>query len=252
MLFGLDWDHKVSLSVVSDPEQLPRLLSHYQIPSIQSLTYGLDINLADSLEGNSDVQRRFAALAELGRKTECKVFVLGSPGQKKFQAALHDQQTHFDRFADNCKYLASLLAPTGLLSLEHNTHVQGAEFCNTLGDIVAIVGKLRESGLSNIGINLDTKCLMHEFGKSFSMAQLFSQYSLEEVVISIQMSLDFLAAPDEAMSEGLSFLIDFTTQQSVPISLEEFGIQHDQLDEFINRWRMATAIVPGPKACLSN
>lgn len=240
MLFGLDWDHRVS-ERVSDSDQLSRLLSIYQIPSIQSLTYGLDINLAEPLEGNPDVQRRFSGLAELGRQTGCNVFVLGSPGQKKLRQGLDDKETHRILFQQNCDYLASLLAPTSYLSLEHNTHVQGAEFCNTLGQIADVVVALRESGRPNIGINLDTKCLIHEFGESIPMAKLFSRYKLHELVTSIQVSLDFLNSSATIMTDNLSFLADLALEKSVPISLEEFGIQNDQLDQFIHQWQLASA-----------
>jgi hypothetical protein len=234
-LFGSDWDNQIT----SDDDlkgQLDQLKKCYCVTSIQSLTFGLEINLGEPLVGNPSVRRRFIALAELGKQLACDVFVLGSPGQKKLSETLREVHKSKDNFIANCSWFASLLSGIGILSLEHNTIKQGAEFCNTLGDIIDAVLSVRGNEISNIGINLDTKCLIHEFGDSFRLTELLYSYKLHPLICSIQVSLDFLERSCAHQDQDVKALLDVARAYGLPISLEEFGLENQQLERLTMLW----------------
>ena len=91
------------------------------------------------------------------------------------------------------------------LSLEHNTIVQGAEYCNTLAEIIDVVKTLGEQGIANAGINLDTKCLIQEFGDDVHVGELIANHGLAGMITSIQVSFDFLSR-DAPRGIGRTFI----------------------------------------------
>lgn len=238
MLLGSEWEKEINQPSAAS-KALALLMSSYTVTSIQSLTYGLNINLTDAICINHDVVRRFQSLAHLGELLKCRVFILGSPGQKKLSAPYEGTEAAKRQFIENCAWMASALAPKGILSIEHNTKTQGAEFCNSLNDIVDVVIALRESGVCNVGINLDTKCLLHEFGNNVCLTGLIDAYALESIVTSIQVSLDFLLRPGSKARTDEKTLLQLAQDQCLPISLEEFGLLNEQLKSFISLWKAA-------------
>lgn len=235
MILGSDWDRQIDQSSACR-DALAHLMSGYTVTSIQSLTYGLHINLGDALKSNNDLLRRFQSLARLGDMLKCKVFVLGSPGQKKLKPPHADPVALKQLFIENCAWIASVLGPDRVLSLEHNTSAQGAEFCNTLSDVVEVVLSLRALGALNVGLNLDTKCLIDEFGVNVGLRRMICEYRLCDIVTSIQVSLDFLARSDSQAREDEIALLQLANDLCCPISLEEFGLAEDRLSSFMALW----------------
>jgi len=236
MVLGSEWDKNISQpSATSDALEL--LTNSYSVTSIQSLTYGLNINLADVLSNNNDVIRRFQSLAHLGKLLSCRVFVLGSPGQKQMNTYYTDPERLKKQFIDNCAWMASVLAPSGTLSIEHNTKNQGADYCNTISDIVDVVTELRNSGIQNVGINLDTKCLINEFGGNLHLAELIDTYNLEAIITSIQVSLDLLGRSGRKSRIDEQKILQLAKTQGCPISLEEFGLPSEHFNEYISAWQ---------------
>ena len=234
LLLGPDWD------VREEPgswHSLQQLVNRFEVTSIQSLTYGLSLNLTDDFASNPSWQRRFQMLSKLGDSLSCHLFVLGSPGQKKLVPAHGDPSAHQARFRDNCRAMAEWLAPRGILCLEHNTAAQGAEYVNSLTAIQAVVADLEACGCANVGINLDTKCLLQEFGDDLPIDALLADPLLTSRIRSIQVSFDFLNRSCGHAEQDVRQLAQFAAAQQIPISLEEFGLHPEQLDPFVSRWR---------------
>jgi hypothetical protein len=240
MLLGSEWEKEINQPSAAS-KALALMMSSYTVTSIQSLTYGLNINLADAIYIGDDVVRRFQSLAHLGELLKCRVFVLGSPGQKKLSTLYEGTEAAKKQFIENCAWMASVLAPKGTLSIEHNTKTQGAEFCNSLRDVSDVVIALRERGVYNVGINLDTKCLLHEFGDNVHLTELIDAYSLGPIVTSIQVSLDFLLRTGSKARSDEKTLLQLAQDQCLPISLEEFGLLNEQLKGFISLWQAANS-----------
>ena len=236
MMLGVDWDQQINDQTGTVQQALERLLEHYKVESIQSLTYGLPINLAEPLIDHPKMRIRLDALAELGKATSCSVLILGSPGQKKIHNDVMTLAEHKQRFIENCSWIARKLGPEMTLSLEHNTIAQGAEYCNTFGDITEIVKTLRTRGLTNVGINLDTKCIIDEFGKDVRVDMLLAETSVKESISSIQISHDFLTRNTLHRDEDKRNLSAFAQTRNICPSLEEFGLEYDQLKAFIEAW----------------
>jgi hypothetical protein len=238
MVLGFNWDQQ--LDAVNGPTRLAleQLQSRCSVGTIQSLTYGLDINLADDLSTHPGLLRRLQGLIKLGRATECHVFILGSPGQKKHVYPEVSKEEHKQRFVDTCHYIASILEPKFVLSLEHNTLSQGAEFCNTLADICEVVTTLRAQGVANVGLNLDTKCLIHEMGEDIQIEDVLADQSLRSIVTSIQVSLDFLTREVPHRHVDQRTLKAFARESGVPISIEEFGLMDHQVTPFVEAWNL--------------
>lgn len=238
MLLGPDWDKQIGpLSEYSD--MLERFRNTYNVTSVQSLTYGLSINLSEDLSANNDALRRFQSLALLGDLLDCKIFVLGSPGQKKLKALDISPDGYKYLLIENCAWMASILCGPNILSLEHNTSAQGAEFCNTLGSIVDVVLAVRKLGHSNVGLNLDTKCLLQEFGDSLNLVHLIDEYELHSILTSIQVSFDFLRRSGCQARSDESALLELARSQHCTISLEEYGLLDEELNGFIGAWQSA-------------
>jgi len=236
MLLGMHWDQCIADEKGTIRQSLERLMQQYTVASIQSLTYGLRINLADPLIDNPELLRRLKALRVLGKITGCSVLILGSPGQKKQLDPATSNDAHKQRFMENCGWMAHTLGHEVTLSLEHNTKTQGADYCNTLVDIVDVVQALRNSGITNVGINLDTKCLIHEFGEDIHVADLLANPELADLITSIQASHDFLTRDAPHGTQDHQELLAFAHRQDLPLSLEEFGLQQKQLKPFIDAW----------------
>jgi hypothetical protein len=122
------------------------------------------------------------------------------------------------------------------LSLEHNTKIQGADYCNTLADIVDVVLTLRRSGITNVGVNLDTKCLICEFGENIHVIEMLAKHELADMITSIQVSLDFLTRDTRHRWPDHQGLLAFARDWDIPLSLEEFGMDKDQLPQFVDEW----------------
>ena len=236
MLLGIDWDQQIEEEDGPVQQAMVRLLQRYKVGSIQSLTYGLQINLADQLVNHPELLRRLKALRVLARTTGCSVLILGSPGQKKQLNPAMGSVDHKQRFIANCSWMARTLGPEVKLSLEHNTIVQGAEYCNTLAEIIDVVKTLREQGIANAGINLDTKCLIQEFGDNVHVGELLANYGLAEMITSIQVSFDFLTRDVPHRSKDHRQLLDFARARALPLSLEEFGLLENQVIPFVEIW----------------
>ena len=236
MLLGMDWDQQIEEENGPVQQALVRLMQRYKVGSIQSLTYGLQINLADQLVNHPELLRRLKALRVLARTTGCSVLILGSPGQKKQLNPAMGSVDHKQRFIANCSWMARTLGPEVKLSLEHNTIVQGADYCNTLAEIIDVVKTLREQGIANAGINLDTKCLIQEFGDNVHVGELLANYGLAEMITSIQVSFDFLTRDVPHRSKDHRQLLDFARARALPLSLEEFGLLENQVIPFVEIW----------------
>lgn len=237
MLLGIDWDQQIEEEDGPVQQALVRLMQRYKVGSIQSLTYGLQINLADQLVNHPELLRRLKALRVLARTTGCSVLILGSPGQKKQLDPAMGSVDHKQRFIDNCSWMARTLGSELILSLEHNTTAQGADYCNTLGDIVDVVRTLRRDGETNVGINLDTKCLIHEFGGNVHVGELLADSGLAGLITSIQVSLDFLIRDTPHRVNDHRQLLAFAHADAhahdIPLSLEEFGLLGNQIQSFV-------------------
>ena len=144
---------------------------------------------------------------------------------------------HKQRFIDNCRWMARTLGSEVKLSLEHNTIVQGAEYCNTLAEIMDVVKTLKEQGIANAGINLDTKCLTQEFGNDVHVGELLANHDLAGLITSIQVSLDFLTRGAPHRTEDHRKLLEFARARGLPLSLEEFGLLGNQIQSLAQRWR---------------
>ena len=236
MVLGLDWDQHIEVQGGHVQLALEHLMQRCTVGSIQSLTYGLQINLADDLINHPGLLRRLQALAVLAKKTQCSVMILGSPGQKKkLETSISDTE-HKQRYIANCSWMGSMLGPKLILSLEHNTSAQGAEYCNTLGDIVDVVNAIRLGSTANVGINLDTKCLMHEFGTNVNVGELLANPELVDLITSIQVSYDFLSRDTPHRTEDQRQLLAFARARALPLSLEEFGLMESQVIPFVESW----------------
>jgi hypothetical protein len=236
MLLGIDWDQQIEEENGPAQQALVRLLQRYKVGSIQSLTYGLQINLADQLVNHPELLRRLKALRVLARTTGCSVLILGSPGQKKQLDPAMGSADHKQRFITNCSWMARTLGPGVNLSLEHNTIAQGAEYCNTLAEIIDVVKTLRAQGIANAGVNLDTKCLVQEFGNDVHVGELLANHDLAGSITSIQVSFDFLTRGAPHRTEDHRKLLDFAHARGLPMSLEEFGLDENQLLPFAEAW----------------
>lgn len=233
---GMDWDQEIEDQTTTVYKNVKHLTKYYTVRSIQSLTYGLDIQLADQLINHPGLLRRLLALKMLGSYTECSVFILGSPAQKKLVDTSISNNEHKQRFMANCSWMANILGPDFILSLEHNTSEQGAEYCNTFADILDVVTKLRRTGVPNVGINLDTKCLIQEFGEGVRVGQLLLEPSVSDLVTSVQVSLDFLIRNTPYCADDHRQLRYFADSRNLPLSLEEFGLLPSQLHTFLDAW----------------
>jgi len=240
MLLGMDWDQQIEEEKGPVRQALVRLMQRYKVGSIQSLTYGLQINLADQLVNHPELLRRLKALRVLARTTGCSVLILGSPGQKKQLDPAMNSDDHKQRFIDNCSWMARALGPEVKLSLEHNTIDQGAEYCNTLAEIIDVVKTLRLEGIANAGINLDSKCLIQEFGDNVRVGELLANHDLAGLITSIQISFDFLTRHAPHRAEDHRKLLEFARALSPSLSLEEFGLNENQLLHFVNAWNSRT------------
>jgi len=236
MLLGPDWD---DCDEITSLENLRALAASYQVSSIQSLTYGLNLSLTDDIMTSPYWQHRFKMLKRLGGFLSCRLFILGSPGQKKLRTDLGDECSHIRLFAQNCKMMARILGPEGFLCLEHNTLQQGAQYANTLAAVLDVVVSLNALGCTNVGINLDTKCLLQEFGKNMRIGSVLSVPGLAARIKSIQVSLDFLSRDCIHCEEDIRMLAGFASENQIPLSLEEFGLQEEQLTDYIALWHAA-------------
>ena len=237
MLLGMDWDQQIEEENGPVQQALVCLMQRYKVASIQSLTYGLQINLACQLVNHPELLRRLKALRVLARTTGCSVLILGSPGQKKHLDPDMGSDDHKQRFIANCSWMARTLGSEVKLSLEHNTIVQGAEYCNTLSEIIDVVKMLREQGIANAGINLDTKCLIQEFGDDVHVGVLLANHDLAGLITSIQVSFDFLTRDAAHRDDDHRQLLGFAHAHGLPLSLEEFGLLGNQIQSFAQHWR---------------
>lgn len=236
MVLGEDWDQHITKQEGPVQEALEQLLQVCTVGSIQSLTYGLAINLADHLIDHPELHRRLHALRTLGKITECSVLILGSPGQKKQLDPAMSHAEYKQRFISNCSWMASTLGPGLILSLEHNTSVQGAAYCNNLAEVTDVVRTLRGNATANVGLNLDTKCLIHEFGPSVHVGDLLTNPELAELITSIQVSFDFLTRDIPHRAEDQRQLYVFARARKLPLSLEEFGLLEHEVIPFVEAW----------------
>jgi hypothetical protein len=236
MLLGMDWDQHIEEENGPVQQALVRLMQRYKVGSIQSLTYGLQINLADQLVNHPELLRRLKALRVLARTTGCSVLILGSPGQKKQLDPAMSSADHMQRFTANCTWMARTLGPEVILSLEHNTIDQGAEYCNALAQIIDVVKTLRLEGIANVGINLDSKCLIQEFGDNVRVGELLANHDLAGLITSIQISFDFFTRHATHRTEDHRKILDFANDRGLPLSLEEFGLDENQLLPFAVAW----------------
>ena len=231
MVLGYNWDTQICSA--ESIEYLNLLQKNYIITSIQSLTYGIDLNLGQPIRTRLGASRRFASLAKLGHLLGCNTFVLGSPGQKRLVLGCENSTKSKNSFIDNCEWMASVLDPSQTLCIEHNTIEQGAEFCNILSETIEVIDELRSRGINNVGLNLDTKCLLYEFGESLNIAELIRSYDLDKYTGSIQISLDFLPQSKESRSTDIYELIHLAIKSDCNISLEEFGLGEAELDKLV-------------------
>jgi hypothetical protein len=237
MLLGMDWDQQIDGQYGAVHQAMERLMERYTVSSIQSLTYGLQINLADQLINHPELLRRLMALGLLAKSVGCSVLVLGSPGQKKQLNPAMSRADHKQKFIANCSWMASMLGPELTLSLEHNTTVQGADYCNSLAEMVNAVKAIRDNGVRNVGLNLDTNCLIHEFGKNVCVGKLLASPELSDLITSIQVSYDFLSRNVPHRADDHRKLVAFARVRAITPSLEEFGLLENQVYDFVDSWK---------------
>lgn len=237
MLLGMDWDQQIDGQYGPVQQALKRLMERYTVASIQSLTYGLQINLADQLINHPELLRRLKALGKIGKSAGCSVLILGSPGQKKQLNPAMSRADHKQKFIANCSWIASILGPEFTLSLEHNTTVQGADYCNSLAEMVDAVKTIRDDGVRNVGLNLDTKCLIHEFGENVCVSKLLADPALSDLITSIQVSYDFVSRNVPHRIEDQRQLVAFSRARAITLSLEEFGLLENQVYSFVKTWK---------------
>lgn len=236
LLLGMDWDQQIEEENGPVQQALVRLMQRYKVRSIQSLTYGLPINLADQLINHPGLLRRLKGLTVLARSTGSSVLILGSPGQKKRLDPALSSIEHKQRFIANCSWMAQVLGPELILSLEHNTNDQGAEYCNTLGDIIDAVKNLRQNGVANVGINLDTKCFLNEIGHNARIAEILTDSEVADLITSIQVSHDFVSRDSVHRFTDHQQILAFACARDIPLSMEEFGLDINQLSLFLEAW----------------
>ena len=237
MLLGSEWDDICFEKSNKYTSILDKFLSYYKVKSIQSLTYGLDINLAVNIAESAELKKRIKALGYLSKITGCSNFILGSPAQKKRDRGLSTSYDYSTNFLQNCRWIAEQLGDGIMLSLEHNTVIQGAEYCNTLADISEIVKVLRSKGVCNVGVNLDTKCLIDEFGPDLVISSLISSLGIEEIITSVQVDYEFLRRNLPSKVRDLHTLKRISSQHGNMIGLEEFGLGTDKISGFIEAWQ---------------
>ena len=71
MLLGSEWDDICFEKSNKYTSILDKFLSYYKVKSIQSLTYGLDINLAVNIAESAELKKRIKALGYLSKITGC-------------------------------------------------------------------------------------------------------------------------------------------------------------------------------------
>ena len=133
--------------------------------------------------------------------------------------------------------MTELIGEKIVLSLEHNTSTQGAEFANTLFDITEIVRNLKGQGIKNIGINLDTKCLTQEYGESVNLTAIIEELNIYHLITSIQISSDYLQRTAITKTQDFKTLMQIAYDNGIDVSLEEFGIKNEQIRDFIVSWK---------------
>jgi hypothetical protein len=109
----------------------------------------------------------------------------------------------------------------------------------TLAEMVDVVKILREQGIANAGINLDTKCLIQEFGENIHVGELLVIYCLAEMITSIQVSFGFLIRNASHRTDDQRQLQAFARTHNLPVSLEEFDLLDSQLATFVKAWKLS-------------
>ena len=237
LLLGADWENTIHNPSGISRTILKEFLSNFTIKSIQSLTYGLNIELGEDVRENDLMIKRFEALKLLCELTNCSTLILGSPAQKKITKLSNSAKHCIDQFTLNCQYMTELIGEKIILSLEHNTSTQGAEFANTLFDITEIVRNLKGQGIKNIGINLDTKCLTQEYGENVNLTAIIEELNIYDLITSIQISSDYLQRTAVTKTQDFKTLMQMAYDNGIDVSLEEFGIKNEQISDFIVSWK---------------
>ena len=235
LVLGPSWQRFAELNSKEYKDMLIFLNAEFNVSAIQSLLFGLDIQLGKTQLSSLPLQSRFQALSMLGRQLGCFRFILGAPSSRR----LGSQQSHAkaqSTFIDNCSLMASQLDLDQILCLEHNTLDQGAEFMNTLESVHYAVQELRRDGINNIGINLDTKCIANQFGDECHLHTILDDELIDNVY-SIQISYDFVERGDSpAGLENIKTLSRIACEKSIVLALEEYGLRLAESAHFVSRF----------------
>jgi len=236
LVLGSSWHEDMVLTSEKYQDLIAFFTSRFCVLSIQSLLFGLDIQLGSIPSQLSPLECRFQALSTLGRQLGSSRFILGSPSSRRL-VGQQSVANAYAAFIENCSFMASYLDLGQILSLEHNTSDQGAEFMNTLESIHDAVQQLRRNGIKNVGINLDTKCVISQFGRDCDLGIILSE-GIRESISSIQVSYDFLKLSNSpAGSKNILLLSQIAQERSIPVSLEEYGLRLSDSSHYISLFR---------------
>jgi hypothetical protein len=72
------------------------------------------------------------------------------------------------------------------------------------------------------------------------VGELLANHDLAGLIISIQISFDFLTRHAPHRAEDHRKLLEFARALSPSLSLEEFGLNENQLRHFVNAWNSRT------------
>ena len=235
-VLGPSWHEGMVLASENYQDMIKLFTSRFSVLSIQSLLFGVDIQLGSIPSHLSPLESRFQALSTLGRQLGCSRFILGSPSSRRL-VGQQPVESAEDAFLENCSLMASYLDPDQILSLEHNTFHQGAEFMNTLESIHHVVRQLRRNGIQNVGINLDTKCVLNQFGPDCDLGIVLSE-GIRESISSIQVSYDFLKLSNSsAGARNLLAVSQIAQENSIAVSLEEYGLRLSDSSHYVSLFR---------------
>lgn len=217
-IFGSNWTNDFLNNEKIIYDLIFFIKKKYNVFSMQSLTYGLDICLCELQEKNKEWIRRIESIGLISKKLDFKNLVLGSPNQK-FSRFGKSQTIDFidkDNLIRNIDFLINNIPQDVTLSLEHNTKSQGAKIINKYKEVLELVLLFKEKNNNNIGINLDTACILNEYE---NLDNFFAENSdiKKHPISSIQIGNNFLDIKDNNLKKISSLIkICYENYGSIP------------------------------------
>lgn len=124
-----------------------------------------------------------------------------------------------------------------ILSLENKSIAHGAEYCNTLAQVVESVINFGLEEIAIVGVGIPIICLIHESRDNVHMGEQLTNYVLDGLITSIQLSFDFLTRDAPHRDNDNRPLHGFAHAPRLPLSLEEFGLLGNQIQSLAKHWR---------------